>query len=316
MTIEKNEQPLNEKPLTAVGRFAPSPTGRQHAGNIFAALVAWLETKSQNGRMVLRIEDLDQERSKPEYVEMIQRDLELLGLFWDEGPYFQNDRIDVYEEAFSKLENRGLLYPCFCSRADLHAASAPHLGENTVYARTCEALTLLERQIKEKEKAAATRIRVPDEAITFTDLIQGETKYNLTDEIGDFVIKRSNGGYAYQLAVVLDDAQQEINSIVRGSDLLDSTAKQIFLQKLLGFKQPQYCHIPLMVDTSGRRLSKRHRDTEMDALLQRFKTPQKVLGHIAYLAGIIDDDCEATAEELLRTYSRDSLKNKPDIVWN
>ena len=315
MISAKSNSDLNLVLPAVTGRFSPSPTGRQHAGNIFAALIAWLEAKSTQGRMVLRIENLDKDRSKPEYIDLIQRDLEALGLFWDEGPYFQSDRTAAYEEAFATLEKKGLLYPCFCTRADLHAASAPHSGELAWYDSTCSDLSCEEREIRAQRRVASTRIVVGHETICFHDALQGDFSQNLAQDCGDFIIKRADGGFAYQLAVVLDDAWQNITSVVRGSDLLDSTPRQIYLQQLFGFEQPQYCHIPLIIDESGKRLSKRNRDAEMDALLKRFKTPQGILGHIAYLAGLIDEDGEVSAQELLACYSRESLKNTPSIVW-
>lgn len=297
------------------GRFAPSPTGRMHAGNIFAALIAWLDVKSRGGRIVLRIEDLDAQRSKAGYSETLQRDLAYLGLPWDEGPYYQSTRSEAYEEALAVLGRKGLLYPCFCTRADLSAASAPHGGEKAVYPGTCRFLTEEEREERARSRSAAIRVMVPDEDIGLVDGLQGAFSQNLEKDCGDFILRRSDGGFAYQLAVVVDDASQGIGSVVRGVDLLESTPRQIYLQRLLGLEQPEYCHIPLFVDGTGRRLSKRNHDAGMEALSKRFKTPQELIGHIAGLAGLIPPGESASPEELAAVYSRDPLRNAICILW-
>ncbi|WP_255467416.1 tRNA glutamyl-Q(34) synthetase GluQRS [Raoultibacter phocaeensis] len=298
-----------------VGRFAPSPTGRMHAGNVFAALMAWLVAKSQGGEIVLRIEDLDRERSKPEFIDSIMRDFEYLGLTWDRGPYFQSDRTDAYEAAFHDLEARGLLYPCFCTRADLHAASAPHRGEKTVYPGTCSRLTAEECIERARKRRPAERLVVPDEDFAFTDLIQGPYRQNLASECGDFLVRRSDGAFAYQLAVVLDDADEGVNSVVRGVDLLCSTPQQLYLQDLFGFEHPAYAHIPLITGERDRRLSKRDRDADMEALRTRFKTPEALIGHIAGLAGIVGT-CEPVAlDELLERFDLAPLAGVIQVQW-
>lgn len=303
-----------------VGRFAPSPTGRMHAGNIYAALIAWLVAKSQDGHMVLRIEDLDRERSKGVYIDQIQRDFEALGLFWDEGPYFQHDRDEAYAEAFGRLEARGLLYPCFCTRADLHAASAPHRGEKLVYAGTCRHLSA--EEVEARRAAGRTpgwRVAVDGRTIAFEDLVQGSYAQKLDRDCGDFLIRRSDGAFAYQLAVVVDDAAQGVNSVVRGVDLLCSTPQQRYLQDLLGLPHPAYAHVPLLVAEQNRRLSKRDRDAALDELLARFGSPRAVIGHIAAVAGLVPEEAPATPEELLKDFSlerfRDGLPGLVQIPW-
>ncbi|WP_294440974.1 tRNA glutamyl-Q(34) synthetase GluQRS [uncultured Slackia sp.] len=302
------------------GRFAPSPTGRMHAGNVFSALVAWLVAKSQGGSIVLRIEDLDAERSKPQFIDAVQRDFEALGLTWDEGPYFQHDRDEAYQAAYDELCERGLVYPCFCTRADLHAASAPHHGEKLVYAGTCRNLTDEERTERMKERRPASRLIVPDETLSFVDGIQGEYSQNLAAECGDFLIRRSDDAFAYQLAVVVDDAAQGVNSIVRGVDLLCSTPQQMYLQDLLGYPHPSYAHVPLLVAEEGRRLSKRDHDAALDALLERFKTPAGIIGHIAGITGIAPTCDPATPEQLLATFDlqafASSIPNNVQIRWS
>ena len=284
-----------------VGRFAPSPTGRMHAGNVFAALTAWLVAKSQGGRIVLRIEDLDAERSKPVYIDAVQRDFEALGLTWDEGPYFQHDRTEAYRAAYDELRERGLVYPCFCTRADLHAASAPHRGEKPVYPGTCRHLGDGERAVRAQQRMPAQRLIVPDREVAFVDQVQGPYAQNLAADCGDFLVQRSDGAFAYQLAVVVDDAAQGVTSVVRGVDLLCSTPQQLYLQELLGLPHPVYAHIPLLVAERDRRLSKRDRDAALDALLARFKTPEAVIAGLALT-------CDpATPEELLATFDLAAL---------
>ena len=304
---------LSQKPV--VGRFAPSPTGRMHAGNVFAALAAWLVAKSQGGRMVLRIENLDAQRSKPQFVDAVQRDFERLGLTWDEGPYFQHDRDEAYRAAFDVLQGRDLVYPCFCTRADLHAASAPHRGEKPVYPGTCRGLTPTERAARALERTPAHRLVVPDEDVAFVDQVQGPYSQNLARDCGDFLVRRSDGAFAYQLAVVVDDAAQGVNSVVRGVDLLCSTPQQIHLQNLFGLPRPAYAHVPLIVAELNRRLSKRDRDAALDALLERFKTPEAVIGRIAGLTGLAPTCDPTTPEELLRTFDLGALPTAfPDLV--
>ena len=290
-----------------VGRFAPSPTGRMHAGNVFAALTAWLVAKSQGGRIVLRIEDLDAERSKPVYIDAVQRDFEALGLTWDEGPYFQHDRTEAYRAAYDELRERGLVYPCFCTRADLHAASAPHRGEKPVYPGTCRHLSDGERAVRAQQRMPAQRLIVPDREVAFVDQVKGSYAQNLAADWGDFLVQRSDGAFAYQLAVVVDDAAQGVTSVVRGVDLLCSTPQQLYLQELLGLPHPAYAHIPLLVAERDRRLSKRDRDAALDALLARFKTPEAVIGHIAGITGLAPTCDPATPEELLATFDLAAL---------
>ena len=308
---------MSTKPVK--GRFAPSPTGRMHAGNVFSALCAWLIAKSQGGSIVLRIENLDRERSKPHFIDAVMRDFERLGLFWDEGPFFQHDRDEAYQEAFDQLKERGLVYPCYCTRADLHAASAPHRGEKPIYAGTCRGLTVEQRAQKEALRASAQRIIVPDEEYGFTDLIQGSYCENLMHDCGDFLVRRFDQVFAYQLAVVVDDAAQGVNSIVRGVDLLNSTPQQMYLQDLLGFEHPEYAHVPLIAGEPGRRLSKRDGDAELDALLARFGTPQAVIGHIAGLTGLAPTFDPVTPEELLQVFDlaafANNLKSKEEILF-
>ena len=308
-----------DKPV--VGRFAPSPTGIMHAGNVFSALMCWLIVRLQNGRIVLRIEDLDGARSRSEFADRIQRDLEALGLTWDEGPCFQSTEGERYRTLISELEQRGLIYPCFCTRADLQAASAPHADEIRVYAGTCRDLTAEQRTMRLAERRAgfarqeeadayrpALRVRCDDRIIAFDDLFQGEFSCRLDAECGDFIVARSDGGASYQLAVVADDAAQGVNCIVRGCDLLPVTPQQIYLQELLGYETPVYAHSPLLVDADGVRLAKRHRSAHYDELLARYGSPQGALGHICAVTGLTETDDPVTPEELLASLTLESLQ--------
>lgn len=294
--------------MTLVGRFAPSPSGRMHLGNIYTALLSWLSVKSRGGRWILRIEDLDPQRSRLEHARMIEDDLHWLGLEWDEGgldgigphgPYVQSRRHHLYEEALEKLKATGLCYPCSCTRADILATQAPHESDGrVVYKGTCRPPELnsligsgrrLITSVPYKDKPhAAVRLMVPDEDIVFTDLIKGTQKVNLARHCGDFIVRRGDGAWAYQLAVVVDDALMGITEVMRGDDLLLSAAQQIYLYRLLGYTPPEFAHVPLVCNDAGVRLSKRDHSLSME-YLRAHHTPEEVLGMAAYRAGIIDE---------------------------
>ena len=245
------------------GRFAPTPSGRMHLGNVFSALMAWLSVRSVGGTLVLRIEDLDPRAQRREVAELLMRDLEWLGLTWDEGPYFQSERTVIYRAAVDKLTAQGLTYPCFCTRAELHAASAPHASDGTyLYQGTCRNLSAEEIARRAALRPPAMRLKVPPASdpagtITWTDLAFGPQTEVLARECGDFLVRRSDGVFAYQLAVVVDDCLMGVNQVVRGSDLLGSSARQTYLARLLGYEPPTFGHVPLLVAPDGRRLSKR-----------------------------------------------------------
>lgn len=369
-----------------VGRFAPSPTGRMHLGNVFSSLLAWLSVRSQGGKLVLRIEDLDDRARSGPWDALLMDDLRWLGLDWDEGPYYQTDRIDLYADAVRQLDDMGLVYPCFCTRAELHAASAPHASDGTpVYAGTCRGLTAAEVAARSKARPPALRLKVPpvqgiassrgpfesdapeskhskteltdfgnsmpreltfgdcsergvrggaasqDTAdgtcggaalqgaagdvrgaaasrsaaggdagvMHFEDRTYGPQREVLAEECGDFLVRRSDGVYAYQLAVVVDDADMGVNEVVRGCDLLGSTARQMYLQDLLGYAHPSYAHVPLLVAPDGRRLSKRDRDCDVGVLREHFGTPGALLGRLAYAAGLVPSPEPRTADQLV-----------------
>lgn len=284
-----------------IGRFAPSPSGRMHLGNVFSALLAWLSVRSQNGKILLRIEDLDPDRCRPEYAALLMEDLRWLGLDWDGLSPRQSDCGSVYGEAFARLQKMGLIYPCFCTRGELHAASAPHAADGTVlYSGRCRSLTAAE--IAAQTRAPAWRIRVPAEEVSFHDGVQGDYRQNLAAECGDFIVRRSDGVYAYQLAVVVDDGRSGVTEVVRGEDLLASTPRQLYLYRLLGFRPPRFYHVPLLVSADGRRLSKRDQDLDMGALRQRY-SPEQLIGKLAFAAGLQERSTPVSAAALAASFS-------------
>lgn len=300
--------------MQQIGRFAPSPSGRMHLGNVFSAMLAWLSVRSCGGKLVLRIEDLDPDRCRPEYADTLRRDLEWLGLFWDEEQTQQSLRTGAYREAFSRLEEKGLVYPCYCSRGELHAASAPHASDGTLlYAGTCRNLTPEQRAAK--TKPPCWRVRVPDETVSFTDGLQGFYAQDLAASCGDFIVRRADGVYAYQLAVVTDDADAGVTQVVRGSDLLSSTPRQIWLQRQLGLPEPAYYHVPLLLAPDGRRLSKRERDLDMGALRLRY-TPEALLGLLAHACGLLEHSTPIRAAELAGDFSWQMVRRENIVIAN
>lgn len=303
------------------GRFAPSPSGRMHLGNAWSALLAWLSVRSRGGTMVLRLEDLDPDRCKRSFCDGVEEDLKWLGLDWDEGGsaggdrYYQSNRSDLYAAALEQLREKGLLYPCYCTRGQLHAANAPHRSDGEViYAGTCRNLTEEERREREKTRRPALRIRVPEEKIQFTDRLQGVYGEQLATDCGDFILRRSDGVFAYQLAVVVDDAWMGVTDVTRGSDLLSSTPRQIFLQRQLGYETPEYCHVPLLCAPDGRRLSKREADLTLAALRESGMKPETIVGRLACAAGLIDRPEPISAVELIPLFSVERLP-KEDIAF-
>ncbi|MGI6591478.1 MAG: glutamate--tRNA ligase family protein [Eggerthellaceae bacterium] len=286
---------------------------------MFTSLVAWLCAKRAGGRIVLRIEDLDRARCKRDYADSIMRDFERLGLTWDnEQVVWQGDRTEAYETAYRQLEERGLLYPCFCSRADLHSASAPHHGEKFVYAGTCRHLTESEKAERALTRNPAWRLRVDGAPeISIDDLFQGTYAQCLMRDCGDFIVRRSDGIFAYQLAVVVDDLFQGVNQVVRGQDLLDSAPQQVYLRHLLAPDAPQYTygHVPLFVDSEGRRLSKRNRDVNLDGLLCRYASVEGLFGAIAGACGIMPSDDPVSLDELMASADLSALRGCTRIVW-
>lgn len=310
---------------SVVGRFAPTPSGFLHLGNVFCSLLAWLYAKSSGGKIILRIEDLDPQRCTRENADQLAKDLEWLGLTWDEGAYaspnseryFQSKRSDIYAQYFAQLEQEELVYPCFCSRAELHAAEAPHLSDGRVlYAGTCRKLTHAERAAKAQKRAPAYRLKVEDALISFVDGHFGEQSYNLAEESGDFIVRRSDGVFAYQLAVTIDDALMGITQVIRGCDLLSSTPMQLYIYQLLGFTPPAFCHIPLLVDATGRRLSKRDGDLEIAALRKLYGSPEPIIGLLAYLAGQIMRPEPLKVADLLPLFDAMKIPSNNVVVPN
>lgn len=295
-----------------VGRFAPTPSGRLHLGNLLCCLLAYLSCRSLGGRFLLRIEDLDAPRCPRHLADQCMEDLRFLGFDWDEPPLFQSERTAVYQQAFDRLSAMGLLYPCFCTRAQLHAAQAPNLGDREpVYNRACAALTPQEIAERAKTRRPAMRLRMPDRTVSFADGHFGPVCENLARDCGDVILRRSDGLFAYQLAVVVDDALSGVTQVVRGRDILTSTPRQIYLQELLGYGTPAYCHIPLLMDSQGRRLAKRDKDLDLTALARRM-TPQEILGMLAFSAGVIPENRPAGLAELTKAFDWKNVK-KDDI---
>ncbi len=291
---------------TPVGRFAPTPSGRMHLGNVFAALIAWLSVHSRGGYLVLRMEDLDTQRTKTEYAQLLREDLKWLGLTYDRETAPQSSRSAVYEGYFHRLEQMGLLYPCYCTRSQLHSVNAPHLSDgNYVYPGTCRDLTPEQRAVF--DRAPAWRIRVPDRVWTVEDMAQGHYTSNLLTDCGDFVVRRADGVYVYQLAVTVDDGESGVTEVVRGMDLLSSAPRQMYLQSLLGFPHPAYGHVPMLMSADGRRLSKRDRDLDL-GYLRSHTTPQKLIGVLGCAAGLLDRPQPISAEELSSVFTWDKIK--------
>ena len=295
-----------------VGRFAPTPSGRMHLGNVFAALVSWLSVKSRGGAWILRMEDLDTQRTSEEYAQVLRDDLRWLGLDWDLETPPQSVRSAVYDRYFDALMDKGLLYGCYCTRSQLHSVNAPHLSDGTyVYPGTCRNLT--QQEAAAFGRAPAWRVKVPDREVALIDLCQGAFSQNLTRDCGDFVVRRADGVYVYQLAVTVDDGEAGVTEVVRGVDLLGSAPRQMYLQELFGFEKPAYGHVPLLVAPDGRRLSKRDRDLDMGALRNRL-TPQQLIGMLAHSCGLIEQKEALSARELAAIFSWDKLQ-KTEIAW-
>jgi len=301
------------------GRYAPSPTGDLHLGNLRTALVAWLQARQVGARFVMRMEDLDQPRVREGSAEKILDDLRWLGLDWDEGPelggttgpYNQSERVQLYQAALLRLQAQSLVYPCYCSRKDIaEAASAPHGPSGIIYPGTCRHLDASEREARQQERPdrpPAWRFVVSERQIAFDDHICGPQRQHMSDEVGDFVLRRADDIFAYQLAVVLDDALMGITDVVRGDDLLDSTARQIALFEAFGQPPPRFWHVPLMRNTAGERLSKRDGSDALDTLRDKGLDAAAVIGHLAHSLGWVPEDSRLSASELLQEISPDAI---------
>jgi len=310
---------MHSPPTKPRGRLAPSPTGNLHLGNAFAFLMAWLDVRSQHGTLLLRMEDIDPARSRPDFAVSVVEDLRWLGLDWDEGPdrsgptgpYVQSERFGQYDALLRDFEQRGLIYPCYCTRKELRTlASAPHVGdEGAPYPGTCRNLEAGKRAKLEAEgRRASLRINTdlaqavlgsPGDTVDFHDFVLGPQKIDLRDCGGDFALRRSDGVFAYQLAVAADDAAMGITHVVRGEDLLLSTPRQILLFRLMDRTLPLYAHVPLLHDATGERLAKRHKALELASLRKAGVSPEAVIGYLGFLAGCLDRPQKASPRELL-----------------
>ena len=312
-------------PSPSRGRYAPSPTGRIHVGNARTALAAWLSIRSRGGTFVWRLEDLDGPRTVPGMAEAAQDDLAWLGLDWDEGPdvggpyapYVQSRRSECYEAALTHLLEAGRLFPCRRSRKDLRAlASAPHGHDGRPpYPARLRPKHLdadwFERIGNSSGLDAAVRFQVHGRPVAFEDRIYGTVTERVDETVGDFVLKRRDGLYAYQLAVVVDDLLMGIGEVVRGEDLLASTARQIQLTEALGGTPPAYAHLPLVVDAAGEKLSKRHASLDLHALREAGVEPEQLAGYLGYSLGLLPEPARCAAADLVAGFGWDVLPRAP-----
>lgn len=317
------------------GRFAPTPSGRMHIGNVYAMLAAWLSARSRGARMMMRIEDVDKPRVVAGADQLMLDDLRWLGLDWDGEPMFQSQRTERYEYALECLRSQGVLYPCFCSRADIRAASAPNEGDGfMVYPGTCRRLLhdhpdeVRARLVRGDQHSI--RIAMPERTVDVDDRVYGSQQYDLTREVGDSVIRRADGLFGYQLVVVVDDLDMGVDDIVRGRDLLRSTALQMWIRRCLlagGFQpecsgeakplaeQPEYAHLPLIDNAAGRRLAKRERSLDMGALRARGVAPEQIVGYCAWLLRLQTTPKPCNPADLLAGFSWEPLRaNHPDCA--
>lgn len=293
-----------------VGRFAPSPTGRLHLGNLRSALLGWLDVRSKGGRFLVRLEDLDPDRSKPEHVAGIWEDLRFLGLDWDPEVLVQSERAHVYRAAVEQLRAKALVYDCTCSRAEVaRAASAPHVGEDgPVYPGTCRA-----GAVPKPGRQPSVRFKVPAGVVAFDDELRGATSQDVAKEVGDFVVQRSDGVASYQLAVVVDDAASQVTRVVRGDDLLLSTPRQLLLQRALGLPTPTYAHVPLLLQPDGRRLAKREGSLTAAGLRARGVSSEALVGALAKWSGL-SDGTPCTAASLVAPFDWHRVRATPTVV--
>ena len=299
-------------PKKVRGRLAPSPTGAQHLGNARTYLIAWLDAKSRGGEIVLRIEDIDTGRLKPGACEQIIEELRWLGLLWDEGPFYQSQRIPLYRDALERLKLADQTYPCQCTRADiLQAASAPHPGEEICYPGTCSGFHPADAPRFQKPVAWRARF---EHAPAFTDRIAGPCAFAPARIGGDFVVWRNDDTPAYQLAVAVDDGLMGITDVIRGDDLLGSTPKQLWLYDALKMTPPAWMHVPLVVDSAGKRFAKRDGDVQLRELRQSGVSPEAILGWLAWSCGWIGKPIPMKAIDLLQKYRPETIPRPACVV--
>jgi glutamyl-tRNA synthetase len=307
------------------GRFAPSPTGPLHLGNARTALVAWLAARAAGGAYLLRVEDLDGPRVKPGAEEAILAELRWLGLDWEEGPdvggpagpYRQSERGARYADALGRLRAAGLVYPCFCSRAEIAAAArAPHGpgDDGPRYPGTCRALDAGEIARRSVRRPPAWRFRVEPGEVSFEDGIHGVRTQDVSAAVGDFVVARADGVAAYQLAVVVDDAAMGVTDVVRGDDLVASTARQLLLYRALGLAPPRFAHVPLVVGEDGERLAKRHGALSLGELVARGADPTAVTGLLAELTGLAPRGARVAPRDLVSGFSLARVSRTPAVL--
>lgn len=298
----------------AAGRLAPSPTGAQHVGNARTYLLAWLDIRSRGGRLLLRIEDIDSPRIKPGAATQAIEDLAWLGLDWDGEPVRQTDRLDRYRAAFERLCTAEAVYPCTCSRSDVAAAaSAPHwFDEGPAYPGTCAGRRVADA--RRLEPPFCWRFRSSGRPASYSDRVLGEQRRESHPNVGDFVVQKADGTPAYQLAVVIDDAEQGVTDVLRGADLVPSTFRQLELYQQLDCSPPSFAHVPLVIGPDGRRLAKRHGDTRLAALRNAGVRPELLLGLLAWSAGLLPEPTPVQARELLPYFSLEKISRKPFVM--
>lgn len=296
------------------GRLAPSPTGAQHVGNARTYLIAWLAARSAGGSLALRVEDIDSPRVKPGAVDLIRADFDWLGLDWDGEPVVQTRRLVQYEDALRRLQDRELVYPCTCTRSDVaQAASAPHAGqEGPAYPGTCAHRSVADAD-RLTDRPFAWRVRV-QRSPGFVDRLKGPIQVDVSQQGGDFVVWKSAGTPAYQLAVVVDDADMRITQVVRGDDLIPSTPRQLLLYEALGLSPPEFAHVPLVVGTDGRRLAKRHGDTRLSALREAGVRAESLIGLLAWSCGWLLKPEPVRARDLLTDFRLDAIPPEPFVL--
>ena len=304
------------------GRYAPSPTGQLHLGNARTALLAYWQVRSQNGQFVMRVEDLDSQRSRPEFVQANLDELRWLGLSWDEGPdvggpyapYQQSERFGLYQEALTTLQTSGHLFECYLSRKDLrleNIASAPH-GASVIYGELQRRLNeQVKTQKSQGDKTPSLRFTVKPQTLTFHDEVLGNVTLNPAQDTGDFVVRRADGEWAYQLAVVVDDITMNITHVLRGDDLLPSTGAQLLLYEALGAEPPVFAHVPLLLDTDGLRLAKRRGSLTLTSLKEAGVKPERVVGLLAFTAGLTEKPAEAHVNDFTEAFDLSSIRKKP-----
>lgn len=301
-------------PSRVTGRLAPSPTGAQHIGNARTYLIAWLSARSRSGRIVLRIEDIDSPRVKAGAADLVLEDLRWLGLDWDGQPVIQTQRLPLYEAALSSLQKQELVYPCTCTRGDIErAASAPHAEhEGPAYPGTCSGRTVADAATL--DCPFAWRFRLGDGRCPFVDGVLGPVDIDLRELGGDFVVWKSAGTPAYQLAVVVDDAAQGVTEVIRGDDLVSSTPRQLLLYRALGLPPPSFAHVPLVVGVDGRRLAKRHGDTRLSSLRAAGVAAEELIGLLARSCGWIEQIQPVSARELVPLFRLEAIPRVPLVV--